>query len=289
VNPYRVVRFKNTTPFVLEPGPISIYSGGSFVGEGVSEIVGAGTSATIPFAVEPGIIVEQKAKDSGQEMRFIRMVRGILTVETFSRKTTTWTAKAQTKKDGYTVLIRHPKSGWNYKLKERPNGTEDLPDGYLIPLTVVAGKLSGSIKVVEQTPSRMEMSIWHDKAIGVLQKLLIATNLGAAERAKLEPIVKLRQQIGRINTKIDGLQKQENQLNSRAYQLRENLRALKKDRSPQAAQLRRKIEKRLEEFTSKGDEIGRQIVTLRNQKMEKRIQLDDLLENLELRAPKPSK
>ena len=31
-NPYRVVRFKNTTPFALEPGPIAIYAGGSFVG-----------------------------------------------------------------------------------------------------------------------------------------------------------------------------------------------------------------------------------------------------------------
>ena len=27
-NPYRVVRFNNSTPFVLEPGPISIYTGG---------------------------------------------------------------------------------------------------------------------------------------------------------------------------------------------------------------------------------------------------------------------
>ncbi|HTJ81363.1 MAG TPA: DUF4139 domain-containing protein, partial [Polyangiaceae bacterium] len=39
-NPYRVVRFRNTTPFVLEPGPISIYSAGSFVGEGLSDSVG---------------------------------------------------------------------------------------------------------------------------------------------------------------------------------------------------------------------------------------------------------
>ena len=36
-NPYRVVRFKNSTPFVLESGPIAIYAGGSFVGEGLSE------------------------------------------------------------------------------------------------------------------------------------------------------------------------------------------------------------------------------------------------------------
>src|SRR5262249_737099 len=54
-NPYRVVRFRNVTPYVLEPGPISIYAGGSFVGEGLSEAVGTKTSATIPFAVEPEI------------------------------------------------------------------------------------------------------------------------------------------------------------------------------------------------------------------------------------------
>ncbi|MFO7565800.1 MAG: DUF4139 domain-containing protein, partial [Enhygromyxa sp.] len=67
-NPYRVVRFKNSTDYVLEPGPISIYSGGSFVGEGLSEAVGAGTSVTIPFAVAPEIMVTSSKQYSGQEM-----------------------------------------------------------------------------------------------------------------------------------------------------------------------------------------------------------------------------
>src|SRR5690606_28977204 len=66
-NPYRVVRFKNTTPFVLEPGPISIYAGGSFVGEGLSETVGTRTSATIPFAVEPAILVTSSSRHSGRD------------------------------------------------------------------------------------------------------------------------------------------------------------------------------------------------------------------------------
>ena len=48
-NPYRVIRFKNSTPFALESGPISIYSGGSFVGEGISEPVSAGVAVTIPL------------------------------------------------------------------------------------------------------------------------------------------------------------------------------------------------------------------------------------------------
>src|SRR5262249_33387936 len=49
-NPYRVVRFRNDTDFVLEPGPISIYQSGSFVGEGLSEAIGSHELATIPFA-----------------------------------------------------------------------------------------------------------------------------------------------------------------------------------------------------------------------------------------------
>src|SRR6185295_46809 len=47
-NPYRVVRFRNDTDFVLEPGPISIYASGSFVGEGLSEAISSHDRATIP-------------------------------------------------------------------------------------------------------------------------------------------------------------------------------------------------------------------------------------------------
>src|SRR5690606_5003142 len=99
-NPYRVVRFKNSTPFVLEPGPISIYTGGSFVGEGLSEAVSTGTSATIPFAVEPGILVSSSAQYSGDEMHLLRISRGVLAVESFSRTTTTWSVKGKPGDDG---------------------------------------------------------------------------------------------------------------------------------------------------------------------------------------------
>src|SRR5438552_8036196 len=98
-NPYRVVRFRNITPYVLEPGPISIYAGGSFVGEGLSEAVGTKTAATIPFAVEPGILVSSTAKGDGDELRLLRIVRGVLEAESFARRTTVWTAKLQKKSD----------------------------------------------------------------------------------------------------------------------------------------------------------------------------------------------
>ncbi len=287
-NPYRVVRFRNTTPFVLEPGPIAIYAGGSFVGEGLSEAVGTGTSATIPFAVESGVMVSSSTDRTGDEMRLLRIVRGVLEVESFSRSTTTWTVRSQTLKDGFTVLVRHPKAGWNYELVERPQGTEDLHGAYLVPVVVPQGRREGELKVVEQTPSKMQLSIWDARSVALLDTLMVSGNLTPAARAKLQPIVALRQEIGRIDTQIDGLRRQREDLDQRASETRRSLEAIKKDGA--AGALRAKLNRRLDEFTSEADKVGREIVELQSKRLEKKIELEDLLQDFDLRpgpATKP--
>ena len=286
-NPYRVVRFRNTTPFALESGPISIYAGGSFVGEGLSEVVGTGTSATIPFAVETGILVSSKTERTGDEMRLLRIVRGVLEVESYARTATTWTAKSQTKRDGFKVLIRHPKAGWNYALVTRPTDTEDLVDGYLIPISVPNGRREASIEVVEQTPSKLQISIWDTRSVKLLDTLLATGNLTPSARARLEPIVKLRQEIGRIDTQMDGMRRQRVELDQRASETRRSLEAIKKD--PAAGALRAKLNKRLEEFTAEADRLGREVVELESKRLEKKIELEDLLQNLDLRTPAAGK
>ena len=282
-NPYRVVRFRNTTPFVLESGPISIYAGGSFVGEGLSDVVGTGTSATVPFAVETGILVSSKTERSGDEMRLLRIVRGVLEVESFARTATTWTVKSQTQRPGFKVLIRHAKAGWNYELVQRPNDTEDLQGAYLIPVVVPNGKREGSLEVVEQTPSKLQLSIWDTRSVKLLDTLMLSGNLTPAARARLEPIVKLRQEIGRIDTQIDGLRRQREELDQRASETRRSLQAIAKDAA--AGALRRKLTKRLEEFTSDADRVGRESVELQSKRLEKKIELEDLLRDFDLRAP----
>ena len=286
-NPYRVVRFKNNTEFVLEPGPISIYTGNSFVGEGLSEAVGTKTSATIPFAVEPSIAVTAKYDHKGDEMRLVRIVRGVLEVESFARTETTWTARGPRKPSAWSVLVRHPKAGWNYELVTRPEGTEDLPDGYLVRLDVAPNKTEGSLTIAEQTPSRTSISIWDGRSIKLLQELLLATDVTPQMRKKLEPVVKLRQEIGRIDTQIEGMKRQQVELDQRANQTRANLKAIKKDGA--ASALRKKLSKRLEEFTVEGDTLGRKVVELQSARLEKKIELEDVLQDLDVRAPTAEK
>jgi hypothetical protein len=282
-NPYRVVRFRNTTPFVLEPGPISIFAGGSFVGEGLSEAVGANSSATIPFAVETGIMVTSTSKSDREEMRLIKMSRGILEVEQFARKATTYTVKAQTMESGFDMLVRHPKSGWNYSLAERPDGTEDLPDAYLVKIAVPAGKRDGTLTVVEQTPSKSSISIWDKPALGLLEKLLVYTDLTPDAKKKLQPIVDKRREMAKFEEQIIGLTEKRNKLDQRASELRENIRSIEKN--TQANAQRQKWTKQLDEFTSEGNKLGVQLAELEAKRLDKRIEMEDLLQDLELTAP----
>ncbi|TPV93850.1 MAG: DUF4139 domain-containing protein [Myxococcales bacterium FL481] len=282
-NPYRVVRFRNDTEHVLEPGPISIFARGSFVGEGLSEVVGTRASVTIPFAVEPEIRVFSNAEHRGDELKIVKISRGVVEVESFRQTATTWTVKLPPRAKDTTVLIRHPRQGPNYELAPRPEGTEDLVDAYLIPVAVTARAAEAKLKVVEQTPSRLSLSIWDGQMVPLLDQLLVAGPLDETMRGRLDGIVSRRREIGRIDTEIASLQRQQRELDERAKQTRHNLAAIKKD--PKAGRLRERLNRRLLEFTEQGDAIGRQIVDLASKRLEQKIELEDMLEEFEFVAP----
>jgi len=290
-NPYRVIRFKNSTPFALESGPISIYSGGSFVGEGISEPVSANVSVTIPFAVESGLLVASHTQYRGDDMRLVKIVRGVIQVEQFGRRTTSWSVKTQTPRDhDITVYVRQTKAGGNYELAPRPPNTEDLPDAYLIPIQLAAQKLEAKQDVVEQTPSRSTLSIWDSRALVLFEGILARGSLDRSIRDKLAPIVKLRQEVARIDTEIDGKTRTRRELDQRADETRKNLEAIKKD--PAAGALRRKLNARLGQFAKDGDKLGRDLVELQTKRTEKKVALEDAMQNLDLSpkqpiAPKP--
>jgi hypothetical protein len=279
-NPYRVVRFHNGTDFVLEPGPISIYSGGSFVGEGLSEAIASQDKATIPFAAEPSIVVHSAPLASGDAVKITKIVRGVIEVESFQRVTTTWTVSVKPSKQGYRVLVRQSRAGDLYTLVDPPKDTETLPDGYFIPVLVGPDQAEATLEVVERTPSNYSLSVWDDKAPELLKQLLETPGLDAAARTALQPVVDARQQIGRIDTELVGLQAQQEQIDERANEERQNLLAIQKD--PKAGALRKRLSARLEELTQKGSEIGRKIVDLNSQRLSRKIELEDKLRELDL-------
>ena len=81
----------------------------------------------------------------------------------------------------------------------------------------------------------------------------------------------------------DGRRRQQTELQERAEQTRLNLGAIEKD--PKAGDLRAKLKKRLDEFSSDADALGRKIVELESKRLEKKIELEDMIQDLDMRAP----
>jgi len=282
LNPYHVVRFQNDTDFVLEPGPISIYAGGSFVGEGISEAIASHDRATIPFAAEPGIIVRSSQKGHGDSLRITKIVRGVIEVESFQRIQTTWQVEAKPAPAARRVLVRQPRASAAYNLVNPPPDTEVLPDAYYIPVQLAAQQPSATVEVFEQTPSTRSLSIWDSEVPGLLQQLLAARDLSAAARQALQPILDIRQAIGRIDSEMAGLKTQQSELDRRAEQERQNLWAIQKD--PNAGALRKKLSDRLAQLTNEAAALGRAIVEKSSRRMEQQLTLEDKLRDLDLQS-----
>ncbi len=280
-NPYRVVRFRNTTGFILEPGPISIYSGGTFVGEGIGESISDDKQATIPFAVNPDILVTSSREYLQEGARLIKIERGIMTVESFDRIKTTYRVKGG--EGDYRLFVRHAKAGGRYELKDAPKETEDLGDAFLLPIHVTGKTKETLYTAVEQTPVTRSLTIWDRDAVLALELVIQdVTDLPKEQRAKLEAILEKRRAIGTIDTKLDHLQRQKYELDERTRQTRENLDALKKNKA--AAALKARLAKKLEEQSKEADEVAKQIVALTAERQELAVALDESLADLTLDA-----
>ena len=63
-HPFRVARFTNKTGGLLERGPLAIFAGGAFLGQGMTDPLPDGATATVPFALERTLAVDTEPRDA---------------------------------------------------------------------------------------------------------------------------------------------------------------------------------------------------------------------------------
>lgn len=282
-HPYRVLRFRNQTPLRLESGPISLYAGGTFVGEGIAEPIGSGAWATIPYAVETDIEVASTSFREASPMRVLRISSGVLEVEQFSQRKLTWKVKSIAKREVRDVYIDQVRSGPRYDLvSPSPDAgqVEVFPDFYRFHLVLPKGAQKTSLDVLEKTPSSFSLSIWDGRAIELLEYAMKMEGISRETKARLEPLVRLRRELGVIDTKLEGLERQRRDLQMHAEQIRLNLNAIAKDRAAKA--LRKELSNQLRARSQKIDRLGREMVALRTERLKKRLSIEELVQSIDL-------
>jgi hypothetical protein len=281
-HPFRVARFNNKTGGVLERGPIAVFEDGSFLGQGMVDPLPAGATATVPFALERSIAIDEERKYDELGERVAKIENGQLTVERDSVKQTKYRVRNGGEKV-VKVLVKHPRQNGT-RLFTPPADTEDnVGTGSALVPAKVLPHTTLELVVDEREPVKRQVDWFSTLAESAMKHLLSDPKADSALVAKLNAAWKIRAE---IVEKLDALSKvtaARTGLFESVEETRRNLNAIEKNHMADA--LRATLTQRLTETSLKIDVLMKQKVELDSKLAELRIRFKEGLRDVVYAAP----
>ncbi|HSO37926.1 MAG TPA: DUF4139 domain-containing protein [Labilithrix sp.] len=283
-HPFRVVRFVNNTAGVLERGPIAVFERGSFLGQGMVDPLPAGATATVPFALERALAVDQDRKSDELGERVAKIENGELTIERDGVLQTKYRLRNGADLDA-KILLRHPRIN-GARLHQPPPETEDNvgTQTALVPARLKP-RSTAEVVVDERTTNRRREDWFTIIADNAVKAYLADSRADGAVKAKLTAAWVVRKDIVDRYEGRAKLAQEQATLSQQTQETRANLRAIEKNKT--ADQLRGKLTARLTETSTRIDEVSKRIVEIDAKLAELRIQFKELLRDLVVTAPLP--
>jgi len=285
-HPFRVVRFTNETPGLLERGPIAVFEKGAFLGQGLLEPLPTRGTATVPFSLERGLAVESDRDSTQLGARLFKIEASELTIERDSVTKTLYRIKNGTDRK-VKVVVRHSRIHGS-RLYGPPTGTEDnVGTGIaLVPADVrAAGKTELTVDERLAVQQRVDwLSPLADEAV---KAYLADTRADRTVAAKLTDAWAIRERLRLASDEQDKLASEQGELEKASRETRLSLDAIEKNN--QAADLRAKLTKRLGELQNRLDQITKRMVEVRLSVQEQQVRFRDAIRELKLTAPLPAR
>jgi len=283
-HPFRVARFSNSTKGLLERGPVAVFEKGSFLGQGLLDSLPAGATATVPFALERSIGVQSEMRVEQRGARLARVEAGALYIERDSVYRTTY--KIQNGADAESkVLIRHVRHP-AMRLYRPPAGTEDNTGAgnALVPIVVRAN--GRAELVVDERAANQQHADWlSDLAEEAVTGFLKDDRADRTKQDSVKSAWIIRQQWKKLDDEQSVLNRERVELERTQQELRSNLEAIRKN--DQAADLRRKLTKKLDESTTRFDKVQKRLVELSVATREQQIRFEDAIRELSITSAPP--
>lgn len=130
-HPYQAVLFRNPLDAPLLTGPVAVFTGDQFLGDGVTGTIPGGSHAFVAYALAPGVQVEQATERGEDDIRAVAVRGGQLRVELQATVETRFTVTSSRPLDQRLYLFVPRVAG--YDPRQPPQGTIATPDGYYVP------------------------------------------------------------------------------------------------------------------------------------------------------------
>jgi hypothetical protein len=256
-HPFRVVRFSNRTGGALERGPIAVFEKGAFLGQGMVDPLPEGATATVPFALERAIGVEQERKYDQLGERVAKIENSELTIERDAVTQTKYRVRNGSDVAA-KVLVRHPRQN-GARLFQPPKDTEDNVGtaSALVPMHVDP-RQTGELTVDERQTMRMQVDWFSVVADNAVKAYLADPRSNKDAASKLTGAWSYRDQILALREARQKLAQEQLDLGNQTEETRRNLRALRENKAADA--LRAKLTARLGEMATRMDDITKHLV-----------------------------
>jgi len=278
---FNAVRFKNPSEYTLDSGPFTVYAGGQFLGEGLSDPILPEDWAFVPYALDRSIVVDPEVSTREEIDRLLTIQRGIVATETQRVRQTKLTLNNRGTAAA-RVYLRHA-VGQGYELRKGKLEMDKLGGAYLFNVDVPAGE---AVKVVieESTPILKTVDIRTAPGIKAIELYLKKARLEPELGRKLGDIVQTYQAMADLEQRIELLGEQMAVYRTRVDELNVQLVTLRK--VPQAARLRQHLSRKMEEISDELQQATMEMTDLKGQLMTLRIDLQDKLADLTLKRKK---
>lgn len=278
-HPFRVARFTNKTGGLLEKGPLAIFDEGAFLGQGMTDPLPDGATATVPFALERTLAVERDYESREEGARVYKIEAGQLMI---ARDMVTLTKyKLRNGADRVAkVLLKHPRNT-GARLVRPPTGTEDnVGTGSALVPTEVPARATKTVDVDERAQSLRNID-WLSQLADDAVRAYGADKQAdpAAVKALADAWVIRKTLVDAVNERAK-LSAEENNLRQATNETRANLRALEKNKA--ADDLRAKLSARLDADAARLDRVTKRAVEVDLVVAEQRVRFSDAIRGIKV-------
>lgn len=281
-HPFRVARFTNNTGGLLERGPLAIFTEGAFLGQGMTDPLPDGATATVPFALERTLAVEQERDTREEGARVFHIEGGALTIAREQVILTRYLLRNGAEREA-KLLVKHARIA-GARLVSPPAGTEDnVGTGSALVPTKVAPHATDKLTVEEHQQVTWAIDWLSPLADDAVRAYLGDRRADAAVAAQLRAAWEFRKVLAKAIEEREKLGTQDGDLRRATEETRANLKALEKNST--AADLRSRLTARLAADAARLDAIGKRIIEIDLTANEQRVRFTEVIRAILVREP----
>ncbi len=276
-HPYSAIKFTNDTPLTLEKGPVTLYSKGTFVGEGFLDRVEPGATHFVSYAIDGKVSLDSDYATKEEGGKLLRISDGLIVSEVLRIEITTFELK-NLHDEPITAFVKvERRSDWD--LRNKPAGTVETPTALLLPVEVPK---RGKAKLPVEWARSTTRNVGIDTSLGltVLKVYLEGGKVPPEAAQTLKQVLELQSKLQDVRTESARLERLRNDLGRDQDRVRANLNTLRKTTGNQAlqAQLAKKLALQEEEL----GKLSGKLVQLSEQQAELQAQMKALIKTVSL-------